>query len=304
MDSVVEVLVFGIQRGAIFSLVGLGLALVYKATRILNFAQGELGTMPAFVAFLVMVGFEIDRPEGADRGLLIPATLAAVATGVVLGVALYMLVIRRLGQVSAATSLVATTGVTLLLTTIEINVFEVRGRRFPRFANGGFRMPGSDIIVEYHTLVILGVLAAVAAALALFFRSSVGVALLAIAQDPFAAELQGVPVERLRALTWAMAGALGALAGVLGAGVFESLTPGLVTTTFLIPAFTAVVLGGITSMVGAVIGGFALGILTQASIELVTELEIDVPGPPQLAVMVVLLLVLLVRPRGLFGTDS
>jgi branched-chain amino acid transport system permease protein len=304
MDSVVEVLIFGIQRGAIFSLVGLGLALVYKATRILNFAQGELGTMPAFVAFLVMVGFELDGNKLADRGLLIPATLAAVATGVVLGVALYLLVIRRLGQVSAATSLVATTGVTLLLTTIEINVFEVRGRRFPRFVNGGFRLPGSDVIVEYHTLVILGVLAAVAAALALFFRSSVGVALLAIAQDPFAAELQGVPVERLRALTWAMAGALGALAGVLGAGVFESLTPGLVTTTFLIPAFTAVVLGGITSMVGAVIGGFALGIITQASIEIVTELEIDVPGPPQLAVMVVLLLVLLIRPRGLFGAGS
>lgn len=303
VDSVIEVLIFGIQRGAIFSLVGLGLALVYKATRILNFAQGELGTMPAFVAFLVMVGFDLDADD-ADRGLLVPATLAAVATGVVLGIALYLLVIRRLGQVSAATSLVATTGVTLLLTTIEINVFEVRGRRFPRFVDGGFRLTGTDIIVEYHTLVVLGVLAGVAAALAIFFRSPVGVALLAIAQDPFAAELQGVPVERLRALTWAMAGALGALAGVLGAGVFESLSPGLVTSTFLIPAFTAVVLGGITSMVGAVVGGFALGIVTQASIEIVTELELDIPGPPQLAVMAVLLLVLLVRPRGLFGAGS
>lgn len=303
VDSVIEVLIFGIQRGAIFSLVGLGLALVYKATRILNFAQGELGTMPAFVAFLVMVGFDT-QADDADRGLLVPGTIAAVATGVVLGVALYLLVIRRLGQVSAATSLVATTGVTLLLTTIEINVFEVRGRRFPRFVDGGFRMVGTDIIVEYHTLVVLGVLAGVAAALAIFFRRPVGVALLAIAQDPFAAELQGVPVERLRALTWAMAGALGALAGVLGAGVFESLSPGLVTSTFLIPAFTAVVLGGITSMVGAVVGGFALGIVTQASIEIVTELELDIPGPPQLAVMAVLLLVLLVRPRGLFGAGS
>lgn len=304
MASVVEVLVFGIQRGAIFSLVGLGLALVYKATRILNFAQGELGTMPAFVAFLVMVGFDIGGNKAADRSLLVPATVVAVAAGVVLGIALYLLVIRRLGQVSPVTSLVATTGVTLLLTTIEINVFEVRGRRFPRFVDGGFTVPGVDIVVEYHTVVILAVLAAVALGLAVFFRSPTGVALLATAQDPFAAELQGVPVERLRALTWAMAGALGALAGVLGAGVFESLTPGLVTSTFLIPAFTAVVLGGITSMVGAVVGGFALGIVTQAAVEIVTELELDVPGPPQLAVMVVLLLVLLVRPRGLFGSGA
>ena len=75
----------------------------------------------------------------------------------------------------------------------------------------------------------------------------------------------------------------------------------LVTSTFLIPAFTGVVLGGITSMKGAVIGGFALGIVSQAAIEIVSELELDVPGPPQLAVLLVLLAVLLVRPQGLLG---
>jgi branched-chain amino acid transport system permease protein len=304
LETLVSILVFGIQRGAIFSLVGLGLALVYKATRILNFAQGELGTMPAFVAFLVMTGFRSAGNPEVDRGLLLPATGAALVTGAVLGVALYVLVIRRLGQVSAVTSLVATAGVTLLMTSVEINVFEVRGRPFPRFVNGGFDLPLVDIVVEYHTVVILAALAAVALALAAMFRSPVGVALLATAQDPFAAELQGVPVERLRTMAWGMAGALGALAGVLGAGVFESLTPGLVTSIFLIPAFTGVVLGGINSMIGAVIGGFALGIVTQAATELVTEFDLDIPGPPQVAVMVVLLAVLLVRPRGLLGAAA
>lgn len=301
LESVVEVLVFGLQRGAIFGLVGLGLALVYKATRVLNFAQGELGTVPAFVAFLVMSGFESAGEVTADRGLLLPATVAAVAVGAVLGIVLYVLVIRPLGKVSPVTSLVATAGVALLLTTVELNVFEARARRFPRPVDGGFTLPGIDIIVEWHTVVILAVLAAVALALAAFFRSSPGVALLATAEDPFAAELHGVPVERMRAMAWGAAGALGALAGVLGAGVFESLTPGLVTGTFLIPAFTGVVLGGITSMVGAVVGGFALGIVSQAAIEIVTSFELDVPGPPQLAVLLVLLAVLLVRPQGLLG---
>jgi branched-chain amino acid transport system permease protein len=301
LESVVEVLVFGLQRGAIFGLVGLGLALVYKATRVLNFAQGELGTVPAFVAFLVMSGFKSAGEVTADRGLLLPATVAAVAVGAVLGVILYVLVIRPLGKVSPVTSLVATAGVALLLTTVELNVFEARARRFPRPVDGGFTLPGIDIIVEWHTVVILAVLAAVALALAAFFRSSPGVALLATAEDPFAAELHGVPVERMRAMAWGAAGALGALAGVLGAGVFESLTPGLVTGTFLIPAFTGVVLGGITSMVGAVVGGFALGIVSQAAIEIVTSFELDVPGPPQLAVLLVLLAVLLVRPQGLLG---
>ncbi len=301
MESIIEILVFGIQRGAVFSLVGIGLALVYKATRILNFAQGELGTMPAFMALLVMVGFETTGDPNPSRALLLPATAVAIGVGALMGVVLYVAVIRQLGRASAVTSLVATAGVALLLTSVEINVFEVRGRRFPRFVNGGFDLPLVDIVVEWHTVVILLVLAGVAIALAAFFRSPPGVALLATAQDPFAAELQGVPVERMRTLAWGTAGALGGLAGVLGAGVFETLTPGLVTTNFLIPAFTGVVLGGITSMIGAVVGGLALGIVSQAAQEVVTEFELDVPGPPQLAVMVVLLAVLLVRPRGLLG---
>lgn len=301
METVIEVLVFGLQRGAIFGLVGLGLALVYKATRILNFAQGELGTVPAFVTLMVMTGFEMAGDKPPDRGLLLPATVVAVLVGAGLGVLLYAAVIRSLGKVSPVTSLVATAGVALLLTTAEINFFEARARRFPRPVNGGFRLIGTDVIVDWHTLVILAVLAGVAVALAAFFRSAPGVALLATAEDPFAAELQGVPVERMRAMAWGAAGALGALAGVLGAGVFESLTPGLVTSTFMIPAFTGVVLGGITSMPGAVVGGFALGIVSQAAIQVVTSFNLDVPGPPQLAVFVVLLAVLLVRPQGLLG---
>jgi branched-chain amino acid transport system permease protein len=304
VEKVIEVLIFGAQRGAVFALVGLGLALVYKATRILNFAQGELGTLPAFVALLVMTGFETTGDKAADRGLLIPATLLAIVVGAVLGIVLYLLVIRPLGKVSPVTSLVATAGVALLLTTIEINEFEARARRFPRPIAGGFRLIGTDVIVDWHTLVILAALAAAAIGLAAFFRSSPGVALLATAEDPYAAELQGVPVELMRALAWGAAGALGGLAGVLGAGVFESLTPGMVTTTFMIPAFTGVVLGGITSMPGAVAGGFLLGIVSQAAIQIVTSFDLDVPGPPQLAVLVVLLGVLLVRPQGLLGRGS
>ena len=301
METVIEVLVFGLQRGAIFGLVGLGLALVYKATKILNFAQGELGTVPAFIALMTMTGFHAAGDHATDRGLLLPATLLAVVVGGVLGVLLYAFVIRQLGKVSPVTSLVATAGVALLLTTAEINVFEARARRFPRPINGGFRLIGTEVIVDWHTVVILAVLAGVALALAAFFRSAPGVALLATAEDPFAAELQGVPVERMRAMAWGAAGMLGALAGVLGAGVFESLTPGLVTSTFMIPAFTGVVLGGITSMQGAVLGGFALGVVSQAAIQIVTSLDLDVPGPPQLAVFLVLLAVLLVRPQGLLG---
>jgi branched-chain amino acid transport system permease protein len=299
VTAIAEVLVVGVRDGAIFSLMGLGLALVYKSTGILNFAQGELGTSAAFVAFLVMSGFAIDGR--ADRGLILPASLAAIVAGALLGVALYVLVIRRLGQVSAVTSLVVTAGVFLMLFGLGRVVFEERGRPFPRYIDGTFGLPFIDVSAPYQTLVVLAVLGAAAAGLAAFFRSSMGVALLAAAQDPFAAELQGIPVERLRALSWGMAGALGTLAGLLIAGLQPALTSGLGTFRIMIPAFIGVVLGGITSMVGAVIGGFVLGIVAQAAVRINASFELGVSGEPQLAWFIVLIAVLLFRPQGLLA---
>ena len=300
MKAVLEVLVVGVQFGAIYSLVGLGVALVYKATGILNFAQGELGTVPAFVAFLILAGGTEGEPSDG-LGLLLVASVVAVAAGAAMGVLTNVAIIRRLASASPATSLVATAGLALLLTSTEILVFEAKARRFPRYIAGGFRLPVADVTVSYHTLVIIGVLVGAAALLALFFRTAAGTALLATAQEPFAAELQGVSVAGMRTVAWGSAGALAAVAGLLGAGVFTSLSPGLMTTTFLIPAFTGAVLGGITSLTGAVGGGLVLGITVATANRLVRAFELELPGPPQLAVMVVLLLVLLLRPRGLFG---
>ncbi|HEX9683762.1 MAG TPA: branched-chain amino acid ABC transporter permease [Acidimicrobiales bacterium] len=304
VEGFVEVLVFGLQDGAIIAFVGLGIALVFKATRIINFGQGELGTVPAFAALLMMSSFDLDRTVSDSTFVLIVATLLAVALGAGLGVLMNVIVVRRLASASPVTSLVATAGVMLLLVAIQVIAFEPRGRSFPRFIDGKFGIPGFDVEMAWHTVVIIAVLAASAAALALFFRTPPGVALLATAQDPFAAELQGVPVARMRTLAWGAAGALGALGGVLGAGVFENLSPGLMTSTFLIPAFTGVVLGGITSMVGAVVGGLAIGFITNGANKLVAVFELDVPGPPFAATFVVLLLVLLFRPRGLFGQEA
>lgn len=307
LGDVIEVIVFGVQTGAIYSLVGLGLALVYKATKILNFAQGALGTAPAFVAYMVMIGFSLseDNPS-VNEDLLIPAILVALVAGAILGILLNLLVIRQLASASPVTSLVATVGVVILFSSVQIIVFEPRARAFPRLVDGGFTIPAIDVPVTWHTFVALFFLTVTAVMLATFFRTPPGIALLATAQEPFAAELQGVPVARMRTMAWGAAGAMGALAGVLGAGFFESVSPGFMTTTFLIPAFTGVVLGGITSMVGAVVGGFLIGITASAATKLVLVFDISdkLPGPPQTAVLVVLLAVLLFRPRGLLGKEA
>src|SRR3712207_282121 len=103
MGFVLRILVFGLQAGAIYALVALGIALVYKATGILNFAQGELGTLAAFAAFFVLAG-GFDNDASTSKGLLILATLVALVMGAALGVLVNVLVIRRLASASPVTS--------------------------------------------------------------------------------------------------------------------------------------------------------------------------------------------------------
>ena len=300
MGFLLRIIVFGLQAGAIYALVALGIALVYKATGILNFAQGELGTLAAFAAFFVLAG-GLDKEATDSKGRLLVATVVALVVGALLGVLVNTFVIRKLASASPVTSLVATAGIAVFLSALEVVFFEPKGRNFPRYIDGGFRLPLADVNVPWHTLVILAVLAGVAALLAVFFRTSYGIALLATAEDPFAAELQGVPVGLMRTIAWGAAGALGALGGLLGAGVFESLSPGLMTATFLIPAFTGAVLGGIGSLIGSAVGGLIVGASVAFSNQLVRSFDLDIPGPPQIAVLAVLLSVLVFRPNGLLG---
>lgn len=314
MGTVLDITVIGLQEGAIYSLVALGLALVYKATKVLNFAHGGIGSTAAFIVLLAMVGGDLEAGV-VSRSAMLWSVPLAMLVGALMGMGVNG-ALARLRQAVRVTPLVATVAIALLLVALQLGIFEARGRRFPRPLAGAPCLEGGaggecvrqltvgGVIVPWHTLVILGVLAVTAGLLTLFFRTRPGVALLATSQDPFAAELQGVSVRGMTMVAWGLAGALAAVAGILGAGVFNQLTPGLMLSTFLIPGFTAAVLGGMTSMVGAVIGGLVLGIVVAGGNQLVQSLELTVPGVPQAAVLLVLLLVLLLRPRGLLGREA
>lgn len=302
--SLANTLVIGIQTGAVYALFALGIALVYKATRVLNFAQGQLGTVPAFLAYAIMVGFDwSDAGPAPVAGRLWWATIIAILFGAGLAVLINVLVVQRLAEASPVTSLVATIGVALFFSAGEVIIFQARLRPFPRYITGDAFAVG-NVGVDWHTVLIVAVLAVAAGLLALFFQTTPGTALLATAQEPFAAQLSGVSVRTMSALAWAAAGAFGAVGGLLGAGVFENIRPGLVTTTFLIPAFTGAVLGGLTSMVGAVVGGVSVGVIVAFANELNLAYDLGIPGPPQVAILLVLLLVLVLRPRGLFGEEA
>ncbi|MFA9429084.1 branched-chain amino acid ABC transporter permease [Egicoccus sp. AB-alg2] len=295
----------GLGSGAIYALVALGIALVYRATRVLNFAQGELGTMPAFVVVLLLLGGDLDGFVDAAEvsfARLVVLTLVAVAVGAALAVTVNLAVIQRLADRSPVTSLVATAGVALLLIGVQVVVFDLQSRTFPQFFSGTLRVLW--LRVPAHTLVVAAVLVVASVALVALFRTPLGVALLASAQDAFAAELHGVSARAMSSLAWGLAGGLAALGGVLGAGVFEGITPGLMTSTFLIPAFTAAVLGGIASPAGAVVGGLLLGQVSATANEVTVAFDLNVPNAPTLAAFVVLLLVLVFRPLGLLGKEG
>lgn len=319
----------GLSVGAVYALVALGVALVYKATKVINFAQGALGSFPALVALWVLLDFDLTQATAAPSTLRFAlVALGAVLLGAALAVAMNLLVIQRLANAAPVTSLVATTGIALMLIALSTILFEVKTRRFPRLiegapdgfaigpfcfsqvqeggcvADGTFALGGLE--VPWNTVLIVIVLAVVSLSLAAFFRSPAGVALLATAQEPFAAQLYGVSQKVMSSMAWGIAGGFAALAGMLGAGVFEQAFPGYMTRDFLIPALVAAVLGGVTSMVGAVVGGLLVGVVFALSNALVLQFNVNdvIPGPPFLGIFLVLILTLLVRPRGLFGKEA
>jgi branched-chain amino acid transport system permease protein len=299
-------LVAGLFNGCLYGLVAIGLVLIYKSNGIFNFAQAEFGSVAAFIALAFIKGL------GPFPRVPYPLALAlGVVAGGLAGLLTERLVIRPLFSASRATLLVATAGTALLLISAQavilglqvIHVFPpvAPHTNFSVFGPVGgahaftFGFSDIDLLVGLVVLAALG---------AWFFRSRYGKAILAVSQDATAAQIVGINVGRVSALTWGIAGLLGGVAGVLYAPVKGAVTPGFMTGIGevgpLVFGFVAAVIGGMTSLPGAFAGGLMVGVVgTYAG----TFLPRSIPGAEQVALSVVLLGVLLLRPTGLLGSD-
>jgi branched-chain amino acid transport system permease protein len=288
-----ESLVIGLIAGAAYGLLALGLVLIYKSSGVFNFAQGEFGTVAVFVLYLL----HFEMPYGF-------AILGALVAAVTMGVLVERLVVRPLFDAPRVTLLVATAGVALLATAVEIWFGEATARPLDRALPTLNRVSVLGVQVSDQRLLLLGVLLVLAALLALFFRkTNLGLAILGASQEPTATELMGISVRRLSTLTWAIAALLGGLAGVLAIPETGAFAPGALTIAFLIPAFTAAVLGGMTSLPGAFLGGIIVGVVEAVGTS--AAVFDDIPGSAgTLLVFIVLLAVLIVRPQGLLGERS
>ena len=282
-SAVAHVIVSGLATGCIYSLVALSLVIVYNATRTLNFAQGEMLMVSAFLAWT------------AQRTLGVPlwgSVVVAVAGAALLGFVVERAIIRRSPGATHWDVLIITLGLSLVLRALAGLIWSHDEFPFPSFFSNRPITLGPARLAPVSLGILGASLSLMLALYFLFTRTRLGRAMRAVAQNPQAARLMGVSVEQMSSAAWVLAAVVGALAGVLVAPVvFLSTKMGLI----VISGFTAAVLGGFGSMPGAVAGGMLLGVLENlAPLYLPSGIRYAVP-------FLLLIAILTVRPAGLLG---
>ncbi len=283
--QLLQLLISGVAQGCIYGLIALGFVLIYKATETVSFAQGDLMMVGAFfgLAAMTMLGFPF--------WLAVPAAIVAMG---LFGVLLERAVIRPILGQPTFSIVMLTIGVGYvlrgLITMLPDIGTDTHTLPVP-YANEVLRMGG--LVVSAEQVVVIGVTAVLCAALFAMFRySKLGIAMQASSQNQLAAYYMGIPVKRLNGLVWGLAAAVAAIAGLLLAPItFVHANMGFIG----LKAFPAAVVGGFTSLPGAIVGGLIIGIVEALSGFYLPE------GFKDVAPYVVVLIMLVLKPNGLFG---
>lgn len=285
-QGVTQQVVFGLATGGIYASLALALVLIYRAMEALNFAQGEMATFSTFIAWSMLTYL------GWPYWLVFPLTVAVSILG---GILLERVVIRPVERAPVLTVVLVTLGLFSIFNGVSGLIWGYVIKTFPSpfpfraVSVGGIAISLQDLGLIAVSLVMLFILY-------LFFsRTRLGLAMRASALYPDSSRLLGVRVGWMLALGWGLAAGVGAVAGMLIAPV-TALDPNLMQAVLLY-AFTAAVLGGIESPLGAVIGGLAIGVL-------LALVGTYVPGANDLRLaigLVIIVAVLIVRPGGLLG---
>ena len=281
--DLLQFLLAGLTVGAMYSLAALGYTLIYNASHLVNFAQGEFIMVGAITAAVLV-----------EQGLALPlAAVGAVLLTFVVGALTERLAIRPARGAPLVTLLIITMGVGLILKGAVQLAFGKGTYSLPAFSGEAPIRLGQASLTP-QSLWVMGCTTVVVLALAWYFtRTLGGKSMLATSYNPFAAQLMGIDTPRVLMLSFALAGALGAIGGVLTAPItFTSSEAG---TVLGLKGFAAAALGGIGSGTGALVGGLLLGVIEALTAGYVSSAYKDAVA------FVLLLLVLIFMPRGLFG---
>lgn len=282
MDQLLITVIGGIANGAVYGLIGLGLVIIFRSTDVMNFALATMATVAAYVALSL---------SGAGMPLIL-AAVVAVGFAAASGLAVREVLIRPLGPGRLFAALVVTMGLSLILEHFIGQRWGEQPRSFPRLVEGTVSIGSSQVAVQ--DLLTMGV-AAVAMGLVayLFTRTPLGAAMRAVAESSATASILGVNANRVARIAWALGLTL-ATVGVLLYAPKTGLTP-VVMAPVLFRAFAGIFLGGLNSMVGAVVGGLIIGVLDNLAAAYVSASFRDT------FVFSVAILVLFIRPQGIFG---
>jgi branched-chain amino acid transport system permease protein len=293
MDIFVQLTIAGLSNGAILALAALGFVLVYKASGVINFAQGQFLLVGAYVLWAAIVRW------GLPWEL---AVVVAMTVAVALGLVVERLALRPLVGQPIISVIMVTVGLAYVLGGAVLWIWGPNASGFPAFIpSDNVSVLGTEI--GQNRLWAIGLVAVVLIGFVLFFqRSRHGIAMRAVADDQQAALSMGISVSRIIALAWALAG----VTAVGGGMLIANLTGvSLDLASFGLLVFPVVILGGLDSVPGAVVGGAVIGLLQQYSgFYLDQQLsKINITGTQELVPYVALVLILLIKPYGLFGQE-
>lgn len=290
MTQFLSLLLNGISLGAIYALVAMGFAVIFKASEVVNFAHGSL---------LLLGAYLIARLHGTIG--FWPAVVVGIAGTALVGLLVERVLIRPLRGAPVITLAILTIGVDILLATELTRAIgsDILSAGQPW---GGDSVRIGGVGISQNRLLAMGVAAVL---IVLFFLatkySSWGVSMRAAAEDGEAAALMGIRLGRVSAVAWLVAGALAAVAGLFLTGTpTPGVTPGISATA--LRAFPAAILGGLDSTGGALVGGLVIGVTESLTAGYQDQLSFLGRGFGDVVPYVVMIAVLLVRPSGLFGT--
>lgn len=298
MEIALQLLINGLIAGSIYALIASGFSLIYGTNRFMHLAHGGVVAASAYILFALSTGKQLNQSfaiVGADlpSWLSIPITLAL---GALIGVGVYFLIYRPLKKRNAgsATLLIASIAVLLLFENIllllfgsDVKVIETAGIFDTSLALGGASFTALHVIVLAVTLSVF-------AGLWYFTsHSKLGRTMRAVADNPQLAEISGINAERVALQSFIIGSALGALAAVLYVPLFNAKT--VMGTLLIVKGFAAAIIGGITSLPGAILGGYLVGVVENAGIWFLPS------GFKDAIVFVLLFGFLLLRPAGILG---
>jgi branched-chain amino acid transport system permease protein len=287
----VNLVIYGIANGTIYAAVALALVLIWRSTRIVNFAQGGMLMFTTFIAWELVV----KHHQSYWLGLAV-----ALVAGLVLGGVTERVLVRRVENGPPLNPVIVTLGLLLVLQAAAGMIWGNGLSSYPAHFSLNYYHAGHQVILfsaDYLFIVIAVAVVGVALYL-LFQHSPVGLRMRASAFSPEVARLLGVRVGRMLTLGWALAAAVGAVAGVLIAGTQPNYMNPNGFDGLLILGFTAAVIGGLDSAVGAIVGGVVLGVAL-ALLDNYVSNDID-----SFFVFALLIVVLMVRPNGLFARTA